>query len=722
MTDAHSFAPLLKIVHRFAVVIGVTVALAVPVTFAVQEYLGLVDRHRLSARLSADRVAIYAYTHGETWRYSADRVAELVIPSARVTDNPRQSVYDVEGNLVVSIGAPTSAPTRSQQWPIIVQDERVGFVDAEYSLLRWMGEVGVLTLLGGGLGLGAYLCVSLVPLRALRRLTGQLVSVEAELIKSHARLSEAIEAFPDAFALFDADDRLVMCNRRHFEIYDTCLATDPAIAIGMTFEEMLRKGVGAGQFPAAHGREEAWIRARVHEHKTFDGMIEQELSNSRWLRIVEHSTADGGRVGVRSDITELKQSEAERTRLRDQFHQAQQMQALGTLAGGVAHDFNNLLAIIIGHAELLDTATPGAPNWQKSVHEIMQASERGAELVKQILAYTRRDQTAVATIRLDEVIEEEFGLLRAVLPRTIELRYRTEPNAVLLGNRTQLHQVLMNLCVNASHAMGSKPGVIEIELHAINVGIGDPDTARLLKGGPLASSGTITPSADGMTLVSSVGKLTAGPHWRVTVGDNGCGMERAVLQRIFEPFYTTRDVGTGTGLGLAAVSGIVTGMGGAILVRTAPGRGSAFEIYLPAANGSVATSEAAAMPEAGHGQSRRVLFVDDEPGLVAIAEQIFKGAGYAVVGATDPLTALRLFRAEPGAWDLVVTDYTMPRMTGIDLAREIMAIRPDLPIITCTGYADAINEQDTEIANIRELLMKPTRRQALLAAVERALT
>ena len=697
-----------------AVAISIVVTGAVPAALGIHAYVDIVAHGQVAARVSAERIGQYAFVQGDIWRFSSHRIAELIGSSADALNSPRQYVEFADGSPIVDIGEPLHGPTVSGVWPIIVLGERVGAVRVEGSLIPLFWKVGFLTLLGGLLGGFTYMVIDSMPLRALQRVTDDLQKTQSELAATHVRLAEAIEALPDGFALFDDQDRLTLCNRRFLDIYRLA-PTD--VADGATFEDILRKGVRDGHYPDARGREEAWIAERGQQHRHFDGTIEQELGDGRFLRIVERSMGDGSRVGIRTDITDLKKSEAERIAFQQQFHQAQQLQALGTLAGGVAHDFNNILAIVIGNAELLAVELPAEAPSQYAIAEIITASERGAQLVRQILTYTRREQTEVSAVSLDDVLKEEFSLLRASLPTTIDIRLRPLPGATVIGNRTQLHQILMNLCVNASLAIGNRPGAIDIEMDAIDVRPEDPVTAHLQRG----STGAVEAIGGDDRLTYRVGTLMPGAYWRLTVRDDGSGMEAEVLRRIFEPFFTTREVGSGTGLGLSAVSGIVIGMDGAILVRTAPARGTLFEIYMPKGYAS-STTHALAPPLAmGERPSWHVMFIDDEPALVTLGEQQFRNAGYTVLGLSNPQTALHHFRAQPDAWDLIVTDQTMPGMTGIDLAKKMLELRPTMPIILCTGYTEPLNDDSITRMGIRALLMKPTRREELLDTAERVM-
>ncbi len=722
-----AYFPLVRTLRRFAMVISVAVTLFTPIALGLEGYFHLASHLRTSARLSAERIAQHAFIHGDTWRFTDERMANLLSPFAAATETPRQIVEYVGGETVARIGEPISGPKTSASWTIVVQGRTEGTVRVEASLLPLSLDVASFAALGIGLGLATFLIIQLLPLRTLRAVASKLDAAQAELASSNARMAEAIEAFPDAFAVYDRDDRLIMFNSRLVDIYHPCPAG--TVAKGRGFEEIIRTAVEHGLFPKVVGREESWIAERVRQHRTFDGAIEQELSDGRWLRIVERSTADGGRVGVRTDITSLKtaiqellSSEAERDSLRQQFFHAQKMQALGNLAGGVAHDFNNLLSIIIGHADLLSKALPENPRLRNSAEAIVRSGLRGADLVKQILLYARRDQIVLSPLRLDQAIDEEFALLRSTLPSSIQLRRRITPNITVNASQTWIHQILVNLCVNANHAIGNNSGEIDIELETVTIETGDPRWARLLRGNPLNIAGPPTIAGDGVTLVAHHGVLNPGTHCRITVRDTGCGMEKAVLEHIFEPFFTTREVGGGTGLGLAAVSGIVTGINGALLVRTAPGLGATFEVYLP----TIASLPESDRPPTALGsdapQSGRVLFVDDEPDLVAVAKEQFEAAGYFFLALTDPASALRHFRAAPESWDLVVTDQSMPEMTGAVLAREMLALRPDTPIILCSGYSERVNQGNVAKLGVRELLMKPCRGDELLAAAKRALT
>jgi PAS domain S-box-containing protein len=541
---------------------------------------------------------------------------------------------------------------------------------------------------------------------------------EAERI--HQRLEEALEAFPDGFALFDAEDRLVLCNTKYIEIY---AASAPAIVPGARFEDIVRYGVERGQYPAAIGREEEWLQERLEQHRTLEGTVMQELADGRWLRISENTTREGGRVGVRSDVTELKRAEEERAELQGRLFQAQKMEAIGTLAGGIAHDFNNILAIVLGHAEILALDLPEDSEELEAVQEIVTAGRRAKSLIQQILTFSRRSDQVIEPLIVDRVLAECIKMLRSTLPTQIEIRYRADASdAMVMGDPTQLHQVVMNLCVNSSHAIGERPGTIDIRLDAVEIDGGRAEGLREEIGDNrivrIESAEEPGPGRHRMW----IGLLEKGSHVRISVHDSGGGMERRTLERAFDPFFTTKDVGRGTGLGLAAVHGIVESHKGAIMVDTAPGQGTEIQIFLPTIAPELRPRGCG--PEdilPADRRLARILVVDDERAIVRMMEKTLRGAGHIVTGLTDSVEALAVFKAAPNAFDLVITDHAMPEQTGLALATRMLDIRPELPILLCTGNTEAVSRSDAAATGIAAFLTKPVVGQELIDAVEHAL-
>jgi PAS domain S-box-containing protein len=402
------------------------------------------------------------------------------------------------------------------------------------------------------------------------------------------------------------------------------------------------------------------------------------------------------------DVSERRRAELERANLLGQFHQAQKMEAIGRLAGGISHDFNNVLAAILGYADLaLYDIPPDSPAAQ-NVQQVLKAGRRGKTLVRQILAFSRREEKVERSIRLDQVLQEAMDLLAATLPKSIEVERKALPAGIVIhGDEAEMHQLIMNLCVNAAQAIGQERGRMVVELDRAEIGADGEDWVR----------------AQGARLVA--GQLAPGSYARLAVTDTGVGMSEETVSHMFEPFFTTKPKGEGTGLGLAAVHGIVTGKRGAIAVRTAPGEGTRIEIFLPRSDEQPERAGAGRHELVASGE--RLLFVDDEPDLTHIGRQSLERLGYRCDAMSSPAAALAAFRAEPDRWSVVITDHMMPVMSGEAMAREMLAIRPDLPIIICTGFGDTITAESARAAGIREFVMKPVIGRELAEIVSRLL-
>ncbi len=380
-----------------------------------------------------------------------------------------------------------------------------------------------------------------------------------------------------------------------------------------------------------------------------------------------------------------------RRELELQLQQAQKMEAIGALASGIAHDFNNILSIVLGYAGL-ERMRPGLDDdSRENLDMVMQAGQRARDLVRQILSFSRRSEPVQAPIDVVTIIDEVGKLMRSTLPATVEVGVNvTLPSrqGLVLADAGQLHQVLMNLCTNAAQAMAETGGDLEMTLDHLDLG-------------------------------EEEGDLEAGRYVRLRVRDSGPGMDAETRQRIFEPFFTTKAEGQGTGLGLALVQGIVEDHGGALSVQSAPGSGSVFEVLLPAWQGETAT-EAAAKEATPEGQGR-VLLVDDEAAVVGMSGKLLERLGYQVVGETSSLEALETFRNDVQGFDLVVTDQTMPGMTGEALVREIKALRPDVPIIVCSGLGNRLTPEAARHLGIAGSLAKPALTEEFARAVRDAL-
>lgn len=397
-----------------------------------------------------------------------------------------------------------------------------------------------------------------------------------------------------------------------------------------------------------------------------------------------------GAVLVMRDATERIQSEELRNRLEGQLRQAQQMEALGALAGGITHEFNNIMGIVLGHAELCRLKAGADSPLEKDLKPIIQAGYRARELIKQIGALRRRGKPEPHPLQVYLVVKEGLKLLRASLPATIEIRSEVSTKALALVDPTQFFQVLMNLCTNAAQAMSESGGLLEINLKEVTL-----------------SEEALPPG------------LLPGPHIQLTVTDTGHGMSPDVMKRIFDPTFTTKEQGKGTGLGLPVVRSIITHYRGTITVSSEPGKGSSFKVFLPRLEDTTEV-EAHRRERLATGQER-ILFVDDEEALVGLGQRTLHHLGYEVVAVADSIEALTLFQQSPGNFDLLITEQIMPHMTGAQLARKVLSMRPDLPIILCTGYSDVIPSVKALKIAIREYLMKPLSVGELARCVRRVL-
>ncbi len=503
------------------------------------------------------------------------------------------------------------------------------------------------------------------------------------------RLRAAVESSPSGLLMMDARGLIVLVNREVERLF------------GYPREELLGKPVEVivpERLRAEHSGHRGDFLADPRMRAMGSG---RELSGRRKdgteVRVEIGLTpvaTDEGLFVLASivDITFRMAAEAERRRLEDELRQAQKLEALGTLAGGIAHDFNNILFGIVGYAELVgkDLRTPQG---EADLAELLKAAARGRELIERIMVFSRRETTVRHAIAMGPTVAEAAKLLRAILPATIEVSVRVDEAAPrILGDATSIHQVLMNLGTNAAHAM-PEGGVIEIALESQYL---RDSVARSHPG------------------------LHEGPYALLTVRDTGSGMPREVLQRAFEPFFTTKGKGVGTGLGLSMVHSIVKAHEGAVELTSVPGMGTTVTCFFPAL-GLTPAEERAAAGEPPLGEGERVLLVEDELSLASMNARRLAELGYQVTAETDPELALERVRAHPDGFDLVITDYLMPRLLGVDLAREIRAVRPDLPVMLLTGFIENLSAEAIGAACVRRVLKKPVTLRELAVAVREVL-
>ena len=415
----------------------------------------------------------------------------------------------------------------------------------------------------------------------------------------------------------------------------------------------------------------------IIQHKQKDGTPVFVETNSKTV-----FDADGnpnGELGIFRDITERVQAEEEKKRLQVQLQQAQKMETIGTLAGGIAHDFNNILFPILGHTEMLLEDIPEESPHHDGLNEIYHASLRARELVQQILTFSRQQSSELMVMQIQPAIKEALKLIKSTIPATIQIKQDIRSDCgVIKADPTQIHQIILNLATNAYHAMEKTGGELKVSLKEVEIGefdIVNPD----MKPGVFAC---------------------------LTISDTGMGMDKDLTKKIFDPFFTTKEVGKGTGMGLSVVHGIVSGMGGAIHVYSEPGKGAEFNVYFPIKKSSF-EKQIIQIHEPIQGGTERVLLVDDEETIVTIEKLMLERLGYQVTARTSSIEALEAFRADPNKFDIIITDMAMPNMPGEKFAVELLKIRPDIPILLCTGFSETMSEEAAAPLGIKGFLLKP---------------
>ncbi len=387
---------------------------------------------------------------------------------------------------------------------------------------------------------------------------------------------------------------------------------------------------------------------------------------------ISHVDGSVSKLTIYRDITEFKKVES-------QLQQAQKMESIGTLAGGIAHDFNNILFPIIGHSEMLIEDVPEGSSFRESLNEIYKGALRAKDLVKQILTFSRQENGELKLMKMQPIIKEALKLIRSSIPTTIEITQNINPGCgIIKADPTHIHQIVMNLATNAYHAMEKTGGELKVNLKEIE----------------LCKHDIIAP------------EMNPGVYACLSVADTGKGMDKKLIQKIFDPFFTTKEEGKGTGMGLSVVHGIVKDMGGAIQVYSEPDIGTEFKVYIPVETSSdekqnVQTNNAL------KGGTEHILLVDDENIVTTVLKQMLERLGYQVTTRTSSIEALEAFRVNFDKFDLIITDMTMPNMSGDKLAAELIKIRPDIPILLCTGFSEAMSEEKASSIGIKGFLLKP---------------
>ena len=491
------------------------------------------------------------------------------------------------------------------------------------------------------------------------------------------------DAINDSISLLDDQSRVVQCNRAMTKL----LQKPTEEIIGRPcYELMQRAAAPIDQCPSVRA-----FQTRQRETLTWE-------IGGRWFDVVADPIIDQkgeitGAVHILSDITERLKAEEQKSALEQQLRQAQKLEAIGTLAGGIAHDFNNILGAVIGFTELARMDIPEGSRIRNDLDQVLKAGLRAKDLVRQILTFSRKGTEASAPINVIPIVKETLKMLRASLPTHIEIRKKMEGGeAVVNSDPTQIQQILINLCANAAQAMGERGGVLEVNLAETFLSLED------LRHDP---------------------PRVPGPYLELTVKDTGPGISADIMEHIFEPYFTTKEKGLGTGLGLSVVHGIVQQYGGLIRVQSEPGAGACFRIFLPLLRESAVPPPPIeqTLPVGGE----HILVVDDEEALTEILRKTLEYLGYRVTATTDPREAWAIFEKDPISFQLVITDMTMPKLTGDRLVKKILDINPQMPIILCTGYSEHLSDSRARDLGAKALLMKPVELNTLAQKVREIL-
>jgi PAS domain S-box-containing protein len=505
---------------------------------------------------------------------------------------------------------------------------------------------------------------------------------EKALRESEERYRTLIDTAREGVWAIDTEGSTTFANRQMAEI------------LGYTAEEMIGRPVFAFTDEANHAIIKKKLKRRIQgQGEQYDLFLRHRDGSEICCMINANPlfNSDGHVVGSFAMVTDV----TERMHLQDRLQKAQRMEAIGTLAGGIAHDFNNILAAIFGYAQMMKFELPAESRCHRHLEGIWKAAERAKNLVQQILMFSRQAKEERKPLLLGLIIQESIKFLRASIPTTIEIRQNIQSKTrTVMADPTQIHQVLMNLCTNAAQAMAGESGQIEVTLEDVDIDRADY--------GPASAT-------------------VKCPHVRLSVRDNGQGIPAGHIARIFDPFFTTKEPGKGTGMGLAVVHGIVESYGGSVRVSSEPGKGTSFHILLPAHElDDLVETEADSCAQFPRG-TERVLLVDDEPAIVETLEQTLLYLGYKAVAETSSSQALEAFKSQSDLFDLVITDMTMPELTGTKLAAKLIEVRPDIPIILCTGFSDKITREEAQAIGIRSLLFKPVDTTNLAETIRKVL-
>lgn len=532
-----------------------------------------------------------------------------------------------------------------------------------------------------------------------------------QLIEQKSRLLETtLDNMKQGIAVFDADTRLVLFNNQFLAINQY---PESIVGEGTTYRTFVEHAAERGDLgdgaPKALVRSQMGAIERLMRTRTGSLRQQRKLDDARVIETIASALPTGGIVKTYEDITDRIDSESERSRLMEMYHAAQKTQALGTLAGGIAHDFNNIIGGIVGNCSLLMADSASDEATHSKLRLIMDSGTRARDLVRQILTFSRNAESVRKPLDLSMTVKESLKTLRPLMPNNVVLRTEAIDPCYVSGDSTQIHQIILNVCINASQAIGERDGRVSVSIQQVEIEDGVPGNE--VSGRDRAGQPSRIRS----------GTLSDGSYARITIIDTGSGIPEEVMPRIFEPFYTTKEVGDGTGLGLAAVQGIVRSHEGAIEVESLPGVGTRVDVYLPAISATLPVLPPKVAEQPSSPGSERILLVDDDRILLAATKEILMRLGYTVEAHNEPQLALSVLQEDPDAWDLVITDRSMPKMDGEELVRNLKELRPALPILMLSGFVSAEDTERLAELGITAVISKPVFPDELATAVRVAL-
>ncbi|MCI5165820.1 MAG: response regulator [Candidatus Electrothrix sp. GM3_4] len=514
-------------------------------------------------------------------------------------------------------------------------------------------------------------------------------AIEKQLRRQTEEWQNTFDALPDIITLQDSEMRIIRANRATYEFFKV----SPDELIGSSCYSLFQEGAAAClDYPGVRSVVDGDQHCSTVEHKLLKKFVHicsapvlDEQGNFQYI------------VHIARDITDKK-------KLEEELFQSRKMEAIGTLAGGIAHDFNNILAAILGYTEIIQFSLPKDSPLKNDLNQIILAGNRASDLIKQILTFSRKKKQQKEELQINRTVQEAVKMMRSSLPTSIDIREDIDEQCgLVLADPTNIHQIILNLFTNAFHAIGKEQGILQLSLKPV-----------VLPPERIADNTDNTDNADKP-------EIQPGSFVELTVQDSGQGMDKITMSRIFDPYFTTKEQGAGTGLGLAVIHGIVEDCKGFIEVESVAGQGSAFHVYLPTVNKKTREKPKTALRTPLPGGKERILFVDDEVNITRISRSLLSTLGYRVTVETQSLKALEKFHENPKGFDLLITDHTMPGLTGEDLARSVLQLRPDLPVILCTGYTAAFSEQKARQLGIKKYVIKPLSTRELANIVRNVL-